>query len=292
MKLGGLFKRKSKRPEAEDEPTAGYDDGRAVRTGPRGEASEAEAFQEAMAHAIPDGLEIDMKVNTIDNEFFYMVKVSNKTEDMLGDVNIAITPDKPVVTCPEPRNSVKFIDPGKNKVFKFLLKPTMKCGKTTIQGLIRYFDFNEKVKQEYLLPEYDLSISCPDIIGKEVDEETWRITMSRLKIYELETEELDFEPQKVFVHFSKIVTNMGFYSLKSAIIPSLYRGVGKFFGVDALMEPLCIEVQVVGSGKKSRLLFRVWATDSTSAMGIAFRCLSKVNKRLDITSKLVLPKGK
>ncbi|UCH89957.1 MAG: hypothetical protein JSV49_04745 [Thermoplasmata archaeon] len=295
MKLGNLFKRKSKKAQEEDEvPSAGgpdrdvldVDSLTAMGDMAARKAAEAAAIKDALAHALPDGVEHKAKLKFEDGFLQYLVKITNNTDDIMGDVRVAITASESLVDIPDVRQSTKFIDPGKSNVFKFLMEPTMVCGKTEIQGLIRYFDFNEKIKQEYLLPEFDLNVSFPDISGQEVDEEDWRITMSRLKSYEIETEELNFEPHKVFGHFTMIVEKLGFYPLKPSIVPTLYRGMGKFFGLDPLKEPHCIEVQVIGSGKKARVLFRVWAPTTTRAMGVAFRVIGRIDKKLDIKNNL------
>ena len=286
MKLGSIFKKKDKKSKEEE---AGRDAQHDVRSGAidlGGDDFDAAAYQDALAHAVPDGVDIDTKVKMLDNDFYYLVKIENKTGEIMGDVNVAVTAEKPVVKCPKPRQSVKFIDPGKKNVFKFPMHPTMVCGKTSIQGLVRYFDFKDKDQTEFLLPEYELGITCPDILEKKVDEEVWRITMSKLEVFEVETDEIDFEPQQVFQHLSKISEKIGFYGLKPVVAPSIYRAIGKFFGLDAVKDPYCIEIQVIGQGKKSRLLLRCWAPTNTAAMGIAFKIIGKSNKRLELKSRI------
>lgn len=288
MKLGSLFKKRPK-GRKDDRRDEHIDLGAEGGPGEPGRVSDAEALaiQEAMAHALPIGVDVETKMEDEEGKLTYMVRVSNNTDDIMGDVNIAIAPNRKIVSCPKPKGSVKFIDPGKKEIFRFPLIPTYKSGKTTIQGLLRYFDFNEKAKQEYMIPDYDLNISSPDITPKEVNEDIWRVTMGKLVEHEIETEEMNFEPEKVFSHLTKIAKRMGFYPLAPVVTPTLFRGLGKFFGLDALKEPYCMEIQVIGKGKKSRLLLRTWSDSKASSMGIAFRLLGKVDKRLEIRSKIV-----
>ena len=85
-------------------------------------------------------------------------------------------------------------------------------------------------------------------------------------------------------------SNLGFYELKPNIVPTLYRGIGKYFGLDGLKEPYLMEIQVIGKGKTSKLLFRVWGPDLAAAMGIAFRLLGRIDKRLGIKSLIQVTK--
>ena len=289
MKMFNFLKKKKKdqEPDTDARSIEGADHGRRSTGGP-GELSEteAEALREAMARNIPESIDLKTKVESAEGAFYYLLKISNNTDEIMGDVKVAIAPDNSIVSCPKPLKTAKFIDPGKDVVFKFKLKPSMKCGKTTIQGMLRYFDFAVKEQQEFELPDYELNIFDPQITAKEVNEDIWRVTMGKLPLYELETHELDYEPARVFTHLTKIARSMGFYELKPNVVATLYRGTGKYFGVDALKEPYLMEIQVIGKGKTARLLYRVWAGDVTTAMGIAFRLLSKVDKRLDIQSRI------
>jgi hypothetical protein len=296
MKLGNLFKKKKKKDRSEDldladmpEGSGAMDSDRLMAMGDdaRREAAEAAAIQEALAHAIPDGIEIKSKVKSDEGQLYFLVKVKNNMDEIMGDVKIAIAADKSIVNIPKPRKSVKFIDPGKSTLFRFPLRPTMACGKTEIEGLLRYFDFEEKQLQEYLIPEYNLNINYPDIKSSEVDEELWRIAMSRLNVFEIETIEMDVDPNMLFDDLAVIVENMGFYPLKPNIVPSLYRGIGKFYGLDPLKEPHCVEVQVIGIEGKTRLLFRTWAPTTTRAMGVAFNVIGNLDEKMDIKSNLV-----
>jgi hypothetical protein len=281
MKIGKLFgKKKQKEPEQDIEHLGregGYAEGR---------RTEADAIADALAQTLPSGIEVKESVKLAEKKLVYLVKVQNNTGEMMGDVKLGIAPDDSIVQCREPRKTVKFIDPGKSHIFKFVLEPKMVSGTTKIQGLLRYFDFSDKEQHEHLIPDYNLNISSPDIQSKEVDEEFWRITMSRLKVYEVETAEMDFEPGKVFNHFSKVVEKMGFYALKPNVVPTLYRGIAKFYGQDAFDEPHCVEIQVVGFGNKTRLLLRVWAPSLQRAIGITFKFLGKVDKRLEIKENI------
>jgi hypothetical protein len=299
MKLGKLFKGKPKQKKTEDEPEgrAGSDPDvmdadrlMAMGSDARVQAAEAAAIQEALANVLPDGVELKSRVKYEDGLFKYFMKITNNTNDIMGDVKVAIAADERLVSCDKPRQSSKFIDPGQSHLFKFPMQPTMVCGKTEIQGLLRYFDFSVQEKQEFLIPEYDLNISCPIIESREVDEDYWRISKSHLEVYEIETDDLNFEPHKVFSHMSKIVEKLGFYQLEPVVVPTIYRGIAKFYGDDPLKEPHCVEVQVIGQDKNTKILFRVWAPTTTRAMGIAFKVLGKVDKRLAIRENIV--KGK
>jgi hypothetical protein len=304
MKLGKIFKKSKKDPKDKrgrdpDDRGAGStgedldpETLRAISADSEQRAAETAALQDALAQSLPEGLDIGTRFMAEEGDLYYLVKINNNTEDIMGDVKVAISPEDSIITCRKPRKTAKFIDPGKSKIFKFSLQPNMKCGRSTIQGLFRYFDFNEKEPREYYIPEYELSISCPDIIGKDVEEEHWRITMSKLESYEIETAEMDFEPQKIFNHFSKIAGKLGFRPFKPVIVPTLYRGIGKFFGLDMLKDPYCVEIQVIGKGKKSRLLMRVWAPSYTQAMGVSFRFLGKADKRLKIKTKISSKKSR
>ena len=289
MKLFNFLKKKKKdqEPDMDARSIERAERGRRAGGG-SGELSEAEAeaLRDAMARNIPEGIDLKTKVESAEGAFYYLIKITNNTNDIMGDVKVAIAPENSIVTCNKPLKTAKFIDPGKDAVFKFKLKPSMRCGKTTIQGMLRYFDFAVKDQQEFQLPEYELNIFDPQINTHEVNEDIWRVTMGKLPLYELETEELDYEPARIFTHLTKIARNMGFYELKPNVVATLYRGTGKYFGVDALKEPYLMEIQVIGKGKTARLLYRVWAADVTAAMGIAYRLLSKVDKRLEIQSRI------
>ena len=290
MGFGNLFKKKDK---SKGDGASGADADRRMATQELAdrEAAEQDAIRDALAHAIPTGVDIQIKLQTQEGKLYHLIKVKNDTNDIMGDVKVAIAPeDEALVSCPKARKSAKFIDPGSSEVFKFTLYPKMICGSTNIQGLIRYFDFADKMQQEFILPEHRLNITYPEITGMEVDEDVWRVNMGSMKAFEVETEELTFEPSKLFTHFSKIIAKMGFYPLKPNIVPSLYRGQGKFFGLDPLKEPHCVEVQVIGRGGTSRLLFRVWTPSVTRSMGITFRFLGRVDRKIDIKNKVKFTK--
>jgi hypothetical protein len=290
MGFGNLFKKKSK-SKGNDASSLDADRRTAAAERTDREAAEQAAIQDALAHAIPTGVDIQTKLQTSEGKLYHLIKVKNETSDIMGDVKVAIAPeDEHLVSCATATKSAKFIDPGSSEVFKFTLIPKMKCGSTNIQGLIRYFDFADKMQQEFILPEHRLNITYPEITSMDVDEDVWRVNMGRMKAFEVETEELTFEPSKLFTHFTKIIEKMGFFPLKPNIVPSLYRGQGKFFGLDPLKEPHCVEVQVIGRGGTSRLLLRVWTPSVTRSMGITFRFLGRVDKKIDIKNKIKFSK--
>jgi len=293
MGLGNLFKKKKGKGKSTASEEAALESEKMMAVGNRAEmeAREQAAMKEALAHAIPTEIDLQQKLQSSEGKLYYLIKVTNNSKEIMGDVKIAIAPeDERLLSCAKARKSAKFIDPGSAEVFKFTLIPKIKTGSTNIQGLIRYFDFTEKAPQEFILPEFRINITYPEMKPIEIDEDLWRVNMGKMKVFEVETEELLFEPSKLFNHFTKIVEKMGFYMLPPNIVPTLYRGVGKFFGLDPLKEPHCVEVQVIGGGGKSRLLLRVWSPSVTRSMGITFRFLGRVDKKIDIKNNVRFPK--
>ena len=222
------------------------------------------------------------------NKMEYRLKLQNISIDMLGDLTIKLKSQKnPVATPIDNEKVIEMLEPGKSVILKFRLKPKYKTGKSSIFGTMEYFDFKSKERKIVRLPPSQIDFELDEISMKRVNDDQWRVTCGGLKSYELETDVLDIQPDKLFNMFKRVLENEGLFLLPPIENVNLYRGIAKAFGVTKSGVIFTVEAQVIGDQKSAKVLFRIWSNEAKDAMALAYRTLDTIEAIFQIKKFIV-----
>jgi hypothetical protein len=235
-------------------------------------------------------IDLDMEPNILYNfdTLEYKLKLHNKTNDILGDIDVLIKTGKNSVVKPvSSQHVVEMLEPGKSINMRFKLKPNYKLGKSSIYGKIEYFDFKSKERKIFRLPQTYIEFDFNKLQKERINEDKWRLICSGLKSLEIQTDTIETPPGEVFEVFKNTLNRFDLYMLPPIENVNLYRGIARFYGYNDENNQYAIESQVIGDKEKAKVLFRIWSDDPQSGMAIAFKTFDVVDKTIKIKEFIV-----
>ena len=212
----------------------------------------------------------------------YKIKVGNPSTEPIGDIKVMIfVPD--VFMLKEKEKSISMLEPGEGKTVTFELRPTGECGDCVISGNITYYDYGTKKRSQMDVKNKMVSIVCPVLSSREIDENAWRKAVNEMMIVEEDAKDLEVPAQNLFDIVTRVLKDMNLYMIEPKIIstPQLFTGVARFFAEGVAGMRYAAYVEVVGS-RKSRLILKAWAEKEEALTGYYHKMLEEIEKRTDI----------
>jgi len=219
----------------------------------------------------------------------YKVKIINQTPEPISDIKIQLfVPDVFMLTQKE--KSIPMLEPGESKTVTFDIRPTGECGDCAVSGRMNYYDYGTKKRQDVDIKKKIISIVCPVLKRKEIDEDGWRNATEELIKAEENTKDLDIPAENLFNIATRVLKDMSMYMIPPEITstPQLFTGVGMFYAEGAAGLHYAAYIEVVG-GRKSRMILKAWAEKEEALTGFYHRILDEIEKRLDI--KIFIDEG-
>jgi hypothetical protein len=217
------------------------------------------------------------------DKILYEVEVTNTTSEIMGGLNLMIEPARAnIVNVKDAERSTELLDPDQSQKFEFEIYPMMKCGKTVIHGTLEYFDFEIKDKRQVKIPNTIITLIPPDTKGLKIDDDSWRMYTSRFKNVEVESKQFKASPESIFREFSKIIEEQNLYMLEPMVIPTIYRGISRYFGMDREGSKYAVEFQLIGTEEESKFLLRAWGSNPERCMALCCKIIDDFGKISDI----------
>jgi len=148
---------------------------------------------------------------------------------------------------------------------------------------MNYYDYGTKKRQDVDIEKKMVSIVCPVLKRKEIDEDGWRNATEELIKAEENTKDLDIPAENLFNIATRVLKDMSMYMIPPEITstPQLFTGVGMFYAEGAAGLRYAAYIEVVG-GRKSRMILKAWAEKEEALTGFYHRILDEIEKRTDI----------
>ena len=219
----------------------------------------------------------------------YKIKIINQTPEPISDIKIQLfVPEVFMLT--EKEKSIPMLEPDESKTVTFDIRPTGECGDCSVSGRMNYYDYGTKKRQDVDIKKKMISIVCPVLKRKEIDEDGWRNATEELIKAEENTKDLDIPAENLFNIATRVLKDMSMYMIPPEITstPQLFTGVGMFYAEGAAGLRYVAYIEVVG-GRKSRMILKAWAEKEEALTGFYHRILDEIEKRLDI--KIFIDEG-
>ncbi|MCD4806368.1 MAG: zinc-ribbon domain-containing protein [Methanococcoides sp.] len=219
----------------------------------------------------------------------YKVKVENNTSEPIGDIRISLfVPD--VFLLKETEKTMSMLEPGEGKTVTFEIRPTGECGDCKISAGIDYYDYNTKKRKHVDLEGKMVSIVCPVLRVRQIDEPSWRSVVSTLISAEEDSKDLEIPAENLFDIATRVLKDMNMYMTEPEITstPRLFTGVARFYAEGVSGLKYASYVEVVGK-TRSRLILRAWAEKEDALTGFYHKMLEEIEKRTDV--KLFVDEG-
>ena len=213
----------------------------------------------------------------------YKIKIENPTPEPIGDIKVNLyVPD--VFLVSEITKTIGMLKPDEAKTVTFEIRPTGECGDCEVSGKVIYYDYLAKKTSEIDIPTKSLSIVCPMLKVKEINESEWHNIVGSLVETEENTREIDMPAETLFAMLSRIVKDMHMYSLKPEITgdQQIFNGVARFYGEGVKELKYAAQIEVVGGAKKSKLILKAWAEREDALTGFYHGILDELEKRVHV----------
>lgn len=213
----------------------------------------------------------------------YKVKVENPTSEPIADIKVILyVPD--VFLLSASNKNIGMLKPDEGKTVTFNIRPTGECGDCEISGKVVYYDYFAKKTSETEIPAKSLSIVCPMLHGKEINETEWHGSVSNLVKAEESTRDIDMSAESLFTMLSRIVKDMHMYAINPEITQNeqLFNGVARFYGEGVKGLRYAAEIEVIGGSKKSKLILKTWAEKEEALTGFYHGVLDEIEKRVNV----------
>lgn len=224
----------------------------------------------------PDDVSIKTEVVYTETEIIYSIMFKNLSQDPMGDIDVAIIVDKKLGIPIDKVKNIEMLDPDDTASVEFRIVPILNLGKGTIKAQVQFFDFVEQDRVSFNLKTKSIQINLPKITPMRTDEDLWRVKMSNLAKFEYESREIEVEPALLFEDLGATVEEIGFYAIDPFIVPTLYRGIGKFIGTVGDDIYAC-QIQVIGQEDISKVLIECYGPNNQKAIGLCARILTPLD---------------
>ncbi len=234
--------------------------------------------------AVKDGIPIVVKsaFQYTGASIQYKVKVENLSTEPIGDVKVELfVPD--VFFLPEKEKTISMLEPGESKTATFEIRPTGECGNCAVSGSLTYYDYSLRKRRKGDIVSKMVSIICPVLRRREINEDLWRQKVTRMLVAEEESLDLDIPAENLFDIATRVLRDLNLYMLKpeTTSTPQLFTGVARFFAEGVTGMEYAAYVEVVGK-RKSRLILKAWAQKEEALTGFYHKMLEEIEKRTDV----------
>jgi F-type H+-transporting ATPase subunit delta len=123
------------------------------------------------------------------------------------------------------------LEPGESKTATFEIRPTGECGNCAVSGSLTYYDYSLRKRRKGDIVSKMVSIICPVLRRREINEDLWRQKVTRMLVAEEESldlvdEELKLVSQTLSNHLKLKETLASQISIekKQALINEIFQG--------------------------------------------------------------------
>ena len=211
------------------------------------------------------------------------IKVENPTPEPVSDIKIHLFVPE-VFMIKDSEKQIGLLKSGESKTITFEIRPTGECGDCEVSGRVVYYDYSSKNTKEVIIPPKTLSIVCPVLKIKKIDEETWRLVVSELTKTEETTKEMQIPAKTLFEVTTDILKDMNMFMLPPSIseTPQLYRATARFYAEGVKELKYAAQIEVVGGTKNSKLILKAWAEKEEALTGFYHGILDEIEKRVQV----------
>ena len=243
--------------------------------------------REPISEPVPAEHEPDIKIVSAFGykgaTIIHKIKVENPTSEPVSDIKIHLFVPE-VFLLQEPDKNIGLLKPYESKTVTFEIRPTGECGDCEVSGRVTYYDYASKKTKEEDIPIKTLSIVCPLLKPKKIDEDMWRSVVSELAKAEENTKEIDMPAETIFEVTSDILKDMNMSMLPPHVneTPQLYRATSRFYAEGVKGLKYAAQIEVVGGAKRSKLMLKAWAEKEEALTGFYHGILDEIEKRVHI----------
>lgn len=212
----------------------------------------------------------------------YKVKVENLSAEPIGDIKVGLFVPE-VFYLQEKEKTISMLEPRESKTVTFEIRPTGECGECAVSGSITYYDYSQRKRRKGDIVSKMVSIICPVLRRREINEDVWRQKVSRMLVAEEESLDLDIPAENLFDISTRVLRDLNLYMLdpETTSTPQLFTGVARFFAEGVAGMEYAAYVEVVGK-RKSRLILKAWAQKEEALTGFYHKMLEEIEKRTDV----------
>jgi len=233
----------------------------------------------------PEDVVIKTDVGFTPEHIIYRIRITNDSQDPMGDVDVTVLPDKKMGIPLNKTQKIDMLDPDETTVLDFKIVPVLNLGKGTVKAQMSYFDFAEQDRVTFNLKTRSVQLSCPKIQPMKVDDDLWRIRMTNLEKFEYESEEVHGVASNLFDELCQSAESIGFFGTEPFVVPNLYRGIRKFMGTVG-EEVFACQVQVIGQEDISKVLMECYASSTEKAMGVTARIITPLDSQYHLKKQI------
>ncbi len=217
----------------------------------------------------------------------HKLKVENPTSEPVSDIKIHLFVPEVFLLKAQDKH-VGLLKPNESKTVTFEIRPTGECGDCEVSGRVTYYDYASKKTMVVDIPVKTLSIVCPLLKLKKIDEDTWRSVVSELAKAEEHTKEIDMPAKTIFEVTSDILRDMNMFLLPPSVTetPQLYRATARFYAEGVKELKYAAQIEVVGGAKKSKLILKAWAEKEEALTGFYHGILDEIEKRVQVKGNI------
>lgn len=215
----------------------------------------------AKSKHLPEWLEFSAHVDYEGSGIKISVKLTNKGTELIGNPILRIVASRKIFNIKNDIIEAPSLDPGQSIEGEFLLIPVVNLKVYSPKIDIEYFDFTLKERVGYTLDIEEIIFEGEIILKPyQMSEDEFRVYVGNVSPLEIETREINMDPETLFETSSSILLDMGMYRIDPVLkAPEVYRALARFSGVDEMGDIYCVELQVIGRGDISRMLIRIWS---------------------------------
>ncbi len=212
----------------------------------------------------------------------YKVKVENLSAEPIGDIKVGLFVPE-VFYLQEKEKTISMLEPHESKTVTFEIRPTGECGECAVSGSITYYDYSQRKRRKGDIVSKMVSIICPVLRRREINEDVWRQKVSKMLVAEEESLDLDIPAENLFDISTRVLRDLNLYMLdpETTSTPQLFTGVARFFAEGVAGMEYAAYVEVVGK-RKSRLILKAWAQKEEALTGFYHKMLEEIEKRTDV----------
>jgi len=216
----------------------------------------------------------------------YLIRVENTTDYPMGNINVEFGRGTKQGVFGKVVGGGELLEPGQSLEMSAPFRPLYRGGKERFKFDIVFFDFNYKVEERLSLETEPLRVTVPKFSPLKKDEDGYRIIMSNLYRWTLETGVIKAPPGVIFDSLTDRLVKIGFHEANRMVNPSLYRGIGQFCGKDDKGRKWAAQIQVIGEKNESKTLLYCYAEKPQFAYNLATKVLLKLEEREKILPNL------
>lgn len=215
------------------------------------------------------------------------IRLTNNTDDSWGNLKVGVTfSSKGIFTASEEILRCEMLDPSRSEIFKFYLEPSLREGVVDISVHFTYFDFYRKENMEIAFPGIKARMKMPRITKErfkmdEIFDTDWRIIVSQMEKYEVESDIIEKKPSSVFLDLKEAIQSLGIHSFKPEVNPDIYRAITRFWAKDKRGNKYGIHLEIIGKENRTKALIIFYASDHMKLLPFASGVINHVRKRTE-----------